>query len=315
MRNSRHVRESKFSHFIHLLKWLLRIVWVSFRSIWSIFRVVWYWIERVILVALLLALTVWLAWWLSQKPSLYRDWELQDTLLPQITFSGSSIKVQNIRNHTWTSDTEFVPGYYDDIFNLDEIEKVYYSITPFSDKVWPAHTMLSFSFSWGKNIVISAELRKERGESFDALKWILNQFEIQYVIASEFDIIKLRTNYRKNQVYMYPIDTSKEKIQTLFRSMMIRADKLTREPEFYNTLWNNCTTTILQHANALRKDKISWGVYTLLPAHSDEIVYQAWLMDTDLSLTEARTYYRIDEVARSVSGEVDFSETIRKPIR
>lgn len=315
MRNSRHVRESKFSHFIHLLKWFLRIIWVSLRSIWSIFRVVWYWIERVILVALLLALTVWLAWWLSQKPSLYRDWELQDTLLPQITFSGSSIKVQNIRNHTWTSDTEFVPGYYDDIFNLDEIEKVYYSITPFSDKVWPAHTMLSFSFSWGKNIVISAELRKERGESFDALKWILNQFEIQYVIASEFDVIKLRTNYRKNQVYMYPIDTSKEKIQTLFRSMMIRADKFTREPEFYNTLWNNCTTTILQHANALRKDKIPGGIYTLLPAHSDEIVYQAWLMDTDLSLTEARTYYRIDELALSVSGEVDFSETIRKPIR
>lgn len=116
--------------------------------------------------------------------------------------------------------------------------------------------MLSFSFSGGKNIVISAELRKERGESFDALKGILNQFEIQYVIASENDIVKLRTNYRKNEVYMYPINTPNEKVQALFRSMVIHADKLNREPEFYNTLWNNCTTSVLMHANALRKEKL-----------------------------------------------------------
>ena len=88
------------------------------------------------------------------------------------------------------------------------------------------------------------------------MKGILNQFEIQYVLASETDVIKLRTNYRKNQVYMYPINTSKDKIQALFRSMIIRTDKLTREPEFYNTLWNNCTTSILRHVNSLRADKL-----------------------------------------------------------
>ena len=135
------------------------------------------------------------------------------------------------------------------------------------------------------------------------------------MIASETDVIKLRTNYRQNQVYMYPIDTPKEKIQALFRSMMIRADKLTREPEFYNTIWNNCTTTILTHANALRSEKIVGGKYTLLPAHSDEIVYNARLIDTKLSLPEARAYYRVDEVARSMSGEMNFSEVIRKEIR
>lgn len=99
---------------------------------------------------------------------------------------------------------------------------------------------------------------------------------------------------------MYPIDTPKEKIQGLFRSMMIRTDKLTHEPEFYNTLWNNCTTSILTHANALRKEKIDGGKHTLLPAHSDEIVYRAGLIDTELSLPEARAYYQIDEVARTV---------------
>lgn len=114
---------------------------------------------------------------------------------------------------------------------------------------------------------------------------------------------------------MYPIDTPKDKIQALFRSMMIRTDKLAREPEFYNTIWNNCTTTILQHANALRIEKIDAGKYTLLPAHSDQIVYEAELIDTKLPLEEARSYYRIDEIARSATGNVNFSQLIRKEIR
>jgi len=55
---------------------------------------------------------------------------------------------------------------------------------------------------------------------------------------------------------MYPIDIPKEKMQALLRSMLIRAIKLNFEPEFYNTIWNNCTTSILTHANALRKEKL-----------------------------------------------------------
>jgi hypothetical protein len=99
---------------------------------------------------------------------------------------------------------------------------------------------------------------------------------------------------------MYPIDVQKDKIQALFRSMLIRTDKLSREPEFYNTLWNNCTTSILMHANALREEKIPWSWYTILPAHSDEIVYRHSLINTRLPLPEARTYYRIDEIARAL---------------
>jgi hypothetical protein len=119
------------------------------------------------------------------------------------------------------------------------------------------------------------------------------------VIADEADIIKLRTNYRKNGVYMYPIKTEKEKIQALFRSMLIRTDKLSKEPEFYNTLWNNCTTSLLIHANALRKEKLPWNTYTILPSHSDELVYAAGLIDTSLSLPEAREYYMISDLARN----------------
>ena len=295
----------------------LRKVWSCFfwilRKVWKIILFLWYWIQRIFLLVFLISLMVLLAWWLSQKPSNYRDWNLAESILPQISFSGRTVSIKNVRNHQWTSDKEFVPGYYDEVYDLNKIETLYYMIVPFSNFDGPAHTMLSFGFSDGKKLVVSAEVRKEKGESFAAIPGVMNQFELMYVIWSEDDIIKLRTNYRKNTVYMYPINTPKEKIQDLLQSMLIRADKLGREPEFYNTLWNNCTTSILMHANALRNEKISWTIDTLLPAHSDDVVYAVGLIDTKLPLSEAREYYKIGAQVESFSGVSSFSDSIRKP--
>lgn len=289
-----------------IFRWLILLI----QFIWKVIRFFWYWFQRIWLVALLFFLTIWLAWWLSHTPSLYRDWLPAETLLPSMSFSGNEVSIKNIRNHSWTSATEFTPGYYDAVYNLDDITWLSYIITPFSEIDGVAHTMFSFSFSGGRNLIISPEARKERWEIFEPLLGMLNQFEIMYVIADENDSLQLRTNYRKNEVYMYPIRAEKKDIEWLFRSMLIRADKLSREPEFYNTFWNNCATALLSHANAFRINKLQAWNLTLFPKYSDELLYDAKLIDTTHSLEEARKQYRIDEYARTLSGEVDFSEFI-----
>ncbi len=286
-----------------------------FRYIWICIKLIWYFFERIFLLAFLLFLTIWLAWWTSQKPSLYRDWDPLDAVLPTVSWSWDLVSIENIRNNTWITSTEYTPGLLSGTYDIKDVERVHYVITPFSDSDGPAHTMLTFTFSGGRHLAISGEIRKERGEWFDALWGVLNKFELLYVIATEEDIIKLRTNHRKNEVYMYPINTPKENIELLLRSMLMRADKLTKEPEFYNTIWNNCTTSILAHANALRKEKLDGGKYIILPSHSDEIVYAAGLIDTKLPLAEARAYYRIDQLAQSSAETTDFSSIIRKPIQ
>ena len=90
-------------------------------------------------------------------------------------------------------------------------------------------------------------------------------------------MIKLRANYRKDDVFMYPIKTDKQNIKNLFVSVLQRADKLSKKPEFYNTFTNTCTTSILEHVNSIRqnnnKQKISWSQKVFLPSHSDQIAY------------------------------------------
>ena len=255
---------------------------------------------------------IFLVWWFLQTPSLDRNWIETDKILPEISFSDSSVSIKNVRNFKHISETESIAWYYDETYDLDKIESLYYIIEPFSDYDWPAHTMLSFWFSDWKYVVISAELRKEAGESFDPLLWVLNQYEIIYMIWDENDLVKLRANIRKDIVRMFPMKATKQQMQKLFLSALKRADKLSKSPEFYNTIYKTCTTSILQHVNELRDDKISaFDLKVFLPSNSDRIAYEEWLIDTELSLDEARVYYKINDLSVEFWDSKNYSKKIR----
>ncbi|MDD2907551.1 MAG: DUF4105 domain-containing protein [Candidatus Gracilibacteria bacterium] len=264
----------------------------------------------------LFLIIVFLVFIFFQKPSLDRNWSLDQKILAQSSFSGNIVSIKNIRDFSYETSDKYEVSYYDKSYNLDEISSVYYIIEPFSDYDGPAHTMLTFGFSNGDYLTISAEIRKEVGESFSAFWGILNKYEMVYIIGDENDLIKLRANYRKDDVIMYPVNTSKEKMKTLFVSMLERANKLAEKPEFYNTITNNCTTSILQHVNILRQgnneNQISWSKEALLPSHSDKIAYDLGLINTKLSLEEAREYYKINELSEKYGNDEKYSELIRK---
>lgn len=254
-----------------------------------------------------------------QQPSLNKDWANDQITLSKISFSWNIVWIKNIRDYRYKAVDKYDVRYYDKKINLDEVESVYYIIEPFSDYDWPAHTMLSFWFKDWTYLVISAEIRKEKWESFSALLWLLNQYEMVYIIWDENDLIKLRANYRKDDVFMYPIKTSKQNIKRLFISALKEADKLSKEPEFYNTFTNTCITSILKHVNILREDNwktmINWSKQVFLPSHSDQIAYDLGLLDTELPLEEAREYYKINELSEKHWNDKDYSKLIRRKIK
>lgn len=271
---------------------------------------------KISLLFLLILLGVLIIFILIQKPSLDRNWTQDQKVLAEISFSGTLIDIKNIRNLSYITANEYEVNYYDKLYNLDTLESVYYIIEPFWNYDWPAHTMLSFWFSDQSFLVVSAEIRKEVWDRFNPFLWIFNKYEMVYVVWDENDLVKLRANHRENNVYIYPIKLEKNKIKDLFLSVMKRADTLSKEPEFYNTITNTCATSILQHVNSVRessgKNKIPWSQKVFLPSHSDEIAYNLWLIDTKLSLQEARKYYKINDLSEKYSHHEDYSLLIRK---
>lgn len=244
-------------------------------------------------------------------PSTARNWTVDQAIMPEAEINGDSVAIKNVRNFSYMSATEYTPAYYDKTYDLSKLKAVYYIVEPFSGFVGSAHTFLSFEFEGDEFVSISVEIRKEKGESFSAVKGLFNQYELMYVIADERDVVKLRSNYRKDLVYVYPIKTTKEKIREVFVDMLSRANKLKDDPEFYNTLVNTCTTNLVAHVNKITPKRVPFSYKVLLPAYSDELAYELGLIDTDLSLEEAREKFLINERAEKYADDPDFSRRIR----
>lgn len=244
-------------------------------------------------------------------PSNNRDWSLDQTVLPYAEINGDKVSVHNIRNFSYTSTHDYTPNYYDKTFDLSKIKNVYFVDEPFSGYVGAAHTFLSFEFEGNNFVSISVEIRKEKGESFSALKGVLRQYELTYVIADERDVVKLRSNYRHDKVYVYPIKTTPEKMRAVFLSMIERADKLKEEPEFYNTLFSNCTTNIVNHVNQISPKRVPWDITFLLPENADKYAYKIGLIDNTLPFEETRAAHLVNDLAEKYADSPDFSLKIR----
>ena len=245
-----------------------------------------------------------------KQPSNNRDWTIDATVLPEINIDGENISIKNIRNFTYRTTSDYTPGYYDRTFKLSQIQNVWFMVEPFS-KGGAAHTLLSFELNDGTYLAVSVEIRKEKGESFSALKGLMREYELVYVIADEKDVIKLRANYRKDKVYLYPGQTTPEKARTLFMDMITRANELQEKPEFYNTIVNTCTTNIVSHINAITPNKIPLSWKVLLPAYSDELAYKIGLLDNTISFKELRKQHLINDLSEKYANDPEYSKRIR----
>lgn len=270
------------------------------------------WIGYFFLAVIVLIICIFTIVHFSTKASNDRDWSDDQKVLSYGDINDNLVTIHNIRNFTYASTTSYTANYYDKTFDVSKIKKVWYIVEPFSGIPGSAHTFLSFEFEGDQFVSISVEIRKEKGESFDPIKGLFNKYELMYVIADERDVIKLRADYRKDLVYVYPIKTTTEKAGALFLDMVARANSLKDHPEFYNSVTNTCTTNIVNHVNKITPHKLPlFSLDVLFPEYSDKLAYDRGLIDTDLSFEEARKRFYVNERAERYKDESDFSVRIR----
>ena len=247
------------------------------------------------------------------RPSLNRNWTADQKVLAEAFIDGDKVNIKNIRNIKYRTKSDYDVAYYDKTFDLNKLESVWFMVEPFSGHGFgAAHTLVSFGFEGGSYVSISVEIRKEEGESFSVQKGLLRQFELVYVIADEKDVIKLRSNYRKDKVFLYPVLTDKENMRKLFVSMLNRNNKLAKEPEFYNTLTSTCTTNIVSHVNEISKGRIPLSYKVLMPAYSDEFAQKIGLIEQNIPIDKLREKYLINEKAEKYADDENWPKRIRE---
>jgi hypothetical protein len=244
-------------------------------------------------------------------PSNDRDWVPEHRLLAHADFEDEKVHVHNVRNAEFFSYRDCLVDYYDKTYDLSQIKSVDFVMIPFNDARYLAHTMLSFGFENGDYVGVSVEVRLEKGESYDAAIGLFNQFELIYVVADERDLIRVRTEYRDVDVLVYPTRATPEQARRLFVDIMKRVNKLKDEPEYYDTLSNNCTTNIVRHINTLAPESVPHDFRVLLPGYADNLAYDLGLIDNRVPFAEARRRARVNDLALRYRDDPHFSQRIR----
>lgn len=264
--------------------------------------------------ALLLCPVVFV-WWGGISASNSRDWAFDVARPPMVRMEGSRVVVENVRDFAWTGEAAANPAWETRAYDLDGLISVDLYASHWSGETI-AHTFVSFGFADGRYLAWSAELRRSVGQTYKTLESLFKLSELILIAGDERDLVGVRAKHRDEDVRLFPLRIPREAMRELFLSYAREANELAAQPRWYNTLTNNCTTTIFELARMLdRSAHYDWRI--LLPGHFAEYAYEHGAFGADTSFEELKRRSHISERARSapMDSSVAFSQAIRAGLR
>lgn len=228
-----------------------------------------------------------------------REWVPEQAVQATVAFAGDTVTVRGVRDTRWRSPNEGEVRWSDRTYDLASLNRGWFVVEPLSNWDGMAHTLYSFQFG-DEFLVLSVEARREVGESYGVVAGARRQFELIYVLATEQDVLGLRAVHRGHPIYLYPIASTPEQVQAVFRDVAARANALAERPEFYHSLFSTCTTNVVDHVNAIVPGRVPrWSPRVLMPGYSDGLAYDLGLVDTSVPLEELRAKHDIGPALRA----------------
>lgn len=309
-----------------LFRFLL-LAWATLALYWS--NLPWAWLRLVLAIAFL-AFGVY-AFWLKRtrrtylvfagmflvvvalyhsiQPSFDRPWQTEVAVLPQAFRDGDRVLLKGVRNFDYRSTTDFTTHY-----ETREVLLSHLTSLDFYVSYWMpapiAHTFVTFNFDNAPPVCISIEARRQIGQGFDPLASLFKQFGLIYVVGDERDIVRVRTNFRREDVYLYHVEMPPENVRRLFLVYLDRINELASRPEFYHLLSNSCTINIVRYARVAGKLQ-QFDIRFWLNGYSDRGLYRAGLLNPNLTFAELRRRAWINSLAQAAGDDPDFSRRIR----
>ncbi len=319
------------------LNWVIRGIWLLFLALliaWATLAIYYSNLPfaglRIALAISFAALAIWLlwlsrhrrasivftvlflgvvAWYLSIPPSHNRPWRPEVAVMARVTIDGDRVRITGVRNFDYRSLDDFTVRWEERELQLSHLTALDFFVSYWSEGL-VGHTFLSFIFDNAQPLSVSIETRPEVGEGFNPIASLFKQFELIYVVGDERDLVRGRTNFRKESVYLYRLNASRENVRRLFMVYLKRINELADQPEFYHLLSNSCTINIIRYANAAGRAG-RFDIRHLLNGLIDNYLYYSGRVDTSLPFDELRRRSRINEAAEAADDAPNFSERIR----
>jgi len=251
-----------------------------------------------------------LIWWLTLKPSNDGNWQPDVAQLAWADINGDEFTFHNVRNCDYRTDTDYTPHWETRTVRLSQITGIDLAIDYWGSP-WIAHPIVSFQFADAPPLCFSIEIRKKLGQTYSTIGGLYRQYELIYLVADERDVIRLRTNYRHEDIYLYHLTAPPNRARERFLEYVHSLNALRMQPRWYNAITTNCTTSIRsQHPS---KERIPWDWRILLNGKGDELLYKDGAFVTGgLPFAELKAQSLIDDRAKRADASPDFSQLIRE---
>jgi hypothetical protein len=176
-----------------------------------------------------------------------------------------------------------------------------------------AHMLVSFGFDDGQHVAFSVEVRREKNKTYSEIGGFFKSYGLSIIAADERDVIRVRTNVRGEDDYLYRVRMPPAAMRSLFIGYVGQADNLVNEPRFYNTITVNCTT-LVYHMMKRIVGYLPWSYRLLFTGYLPAYVYRVGGLDQRYSLEELRALGRITDRAKQSDRSDTFSADIRRGI-
>src|ERR1700722_2567361 len=184
-----------------------------------------------------------LLWWRRLQPSNDRLWADEVAKMTTGSVEGNRVILHNVRNFDWRSNTDYTQRWETRCYDLQRVDTVDMILSYWSRRAI-AHVLISFGFDDGDHVAFSVEIRRQKSQVFSEIGGFFKEFEVSVVAADERDVVRVRTNVRGEDDYLYRIRIPIATMRSLFLAYVEQANTLAHSPRFYNTLSVNCTTLV-----------------------------------------------------------------------
>lgn len=294
--------------------WVLESLAVGLWIAFTVLILVALWRGRLAMgaVSFAVAFAVLLTWWSLIQPSNNRVWADDVAQTTTGVVDGDRVTLRNVRNFDWRTKTDYTQRWETRTYDLNRLNSLDMILSYWSMPAI-AHVLISFGFDDGEHVVFSVEIRREKTESFSEIGGFFKEFELSVIACDERDVIRVRTNVRGEDDYLYRLHMPVADIRSLFLAYVSQANDVARKPRFYNTVTANCTT-IIYHMMKRIVGHLPLDYRLLLSGYLPGYVYKVGGLDTRYSLEELRVLGRITERAKESDRRPSFSADIRAGI-
>ncbi len=247
--------------------------------------------------------------WLLIRPSNERDWKPEFARTGWSEIEGDRVTLHEVRNFDYTADGLTTERWETRVVHLSKLRGIDFFLDAFMGE-WIAHPIVSFDFGEDGRLTLSIETRREKHESFSMLGGLYKMFELQYLFGDERDFIRVRTNIRREPVYLYKMAGTPAIWREFFLESVQAQNELKKRPRFYNVVTANCTTSLRAQKPVVMRDR--FDLRLLLNGKVDAMLYERGAFTVkDLSFAELRRRGFINDKAVAAHDALDFSERLR----